>query len=425
MMCAAGEDEGLHPEICEVRRRMRLHAKGVPVRTPLWEILRDCDEDFAYDAAVKRGVDDDYGRRLKDCYGRRPDAFFIRRARKRVDLRKMRSASAAADRTRVGVEDSGDGSGGETGGSRRCGIGQLALVRAEFCDRRGDASEELAAWSRRMMRRIVEILHDGDGPASVDAAADEAKVCGAEGRELPGEGVEGGGSCAQSFYPAPTSPAPTLTPARARLPTGFVSPPPVLPAPPDVSPAARPRAETSPPPRPSAPPPAPSPAVEKALPVGSRPSYAFLWSTPLDVDGLASHDEEGAWMDAMDAFDVAAGRGPAPSGGASFPCALGRAPTPALSTPPCLSPRPPAGRELGFQRGVDPWNLAARLRRDRGPPRVLWGRCRDRDRAGMAAEDTALRDREQRACGGGAVAGAHWMKPYDEEFPGIDPGLRL
>ena len=33
----------------------------------------------------------------------------------------------------------------------------------------------------------------------------------------------------------------------------------------------------------------------------------------------------------------------------------------------------------------------------------------------MAAEDTALRDREQRACG-------HWMKPYDEEFPGIDPG---
>ena len=41
--------------------------------------------------------------------------------------------------------------------------------------------------------------------------------------------------------------------------------------------------------------------MEKALPVGSRPSYAFLWSTPLDVDGLASHDEEDAWMDAMDA----------------------------------------------------------------------------------------------------------------------------
>ena len=94
------------------------------------------------------------------------------------------------------------------------------------------------------------------------------------------------------LYPAPTSPAPTLTPARARLPAGFVSPPPVLPAPPDVSPAARPRAETSAPPRPSAPPPAPSPAVEKALPVGSRPSYASLWSTPLDVDGLASLDEE-------------------------------------------------------------------------------------------------------------------------------------
>ena len=353
-------------------------------------------------------------RRLKDCYGRRPDAFFIRRARKRVDLRKMRSASAAADRTRVGVEDSGDGPGGETGGSRRCGIGQLALVRAEFCDRRGDASEELAAWSRRMMRRIVEILHDGDGPASVDAAADEAKVCGAEGRELPGEGVEGGGSCAQSFYPAPTSPAPTLTPARARLPTGFVSPPPVLPAPPDVSPAARPRAETSPPPRPSAPPPAPSPAVEKALPVGSRPSYAFLWSTPLDVDGLASHDEEDAWMDAMDAFDVAAGRGPAPSGGASLPYALGRAPTPVLTTPPCVSPRPPAGYGMDFPELYVVWSGDLHSR--------LLDVLRDRDRAGMAAEDTALRDREQRACGGGAVADAHWMKPYDEEFPGIDPG---
>ena len=50
-----------------------------------------------------------------------------------------------------------------------------------------------------MMRRIVEILHVGDGPASVDAAADEAKVCGAEGRELPGEGVEGGVSCAHTF----------------------------------------------------------------------------------------------------------------------------------------------------------------------------------------------------------------------------------
>ena len=92
-----------------------------------------------------------------------------------------------------------------------------------------------------------------------------------------------------------------------------------------------------------------------------------------------------------------------------------------MTTPPCLSPHPPAGRDIGFQRGVCPWTLAARLR-DRGPPRVLWGRCRARDRAGMAAEDTALRDREQRACGGGAVADAHWMKLYDEEFPGIDPG---
>ena len=101
------------------------------------------------------------------------------------------------------------------------------------------------------------------------------------------------------------------------------------------------------------------------------------------------------------------------------------APTPALSTPPCLSPRPPAGGEIGYQRGVDPSSLRLSLRFDRGPPRVLERRYRDRDRAGMAAEDTALRDREQRACGGGAVAGAHWMKPYDEEFPGIDPGLRL
>ena len=248
-----------------------------------------------------------------------------------------------------------------------------------------------------MMRRIVEILHDGDGPASVDAAADEAKVCGAEGRELPGEGVEGGGSCAQSFYPAPTSPAPTLTPARARLPAGFVSPPPVLPAPPVVSPAARPRAETSPPPRPSAPPPAPSPAVEKALPVGSRPSYAFLWSTPLDVDGLASLDEEGAWMDAMDAFDVAAGRGPAPSGGASLPCALGRAPTPVLTTPPCVSPRPPAGYGMDFPELYVVWSGDLRSR--------LLDVLRDRDRAGMAAEDTAPR----------RVPGSAYL-----HYPGVD-----
>ena len=56
-----------------------------------------------------------------------------------------------------------------------------------------------------------------------------------------------------------------------------------------------------------------------------------------------------------------------------------RAPAPVLTTPPCLSPRPPA--DYGMFSGVCPVHLEL----------CLLSVVRDRDRAGMAAEDTAPR----------------------------------